>query len=1344
MSVVVEHPVPVRHRDELLDPPERLHHFFERSVDMRPAAVALVCGAEAITYQDLDVRANRLANFLLSTGLQPGARVGILLERSVDMYVALLAALKSSATFVPIDPSAPVDRVSYIATDSELNLVITTSKSAELCAGLSVRSVQVDAVAMQVQNASPARPFIGAEGDPSCYIIYTSGSTGRPKGVEVAQSSICNFINIVPEIYGVTPSDRVYQGMMIAFDFSFEEIWPTWAVGATLVAGPTDGRRVGSGLATFLEESAITMIYCVPTVLATLDRTIPSIRTVNVGGEACPAELVARWGEHGRRILNTYGPTETTVTCTWAELHPGHPVTIGKALPSYTITLLDDDLLPVPEGEVGEICVGGPGVARRYVNRPDLTTERFIADPMGSGSRIYRTGDLGRILDDGEIEYLGRADSEVKIRGHRVDLQEIEGVLLQDEAIEGAVVKVFKTPGGSDELAAYAVLADPTRKEESGLAQRLHARAQSRLPSYMVPAFLEWIDSIPMMPSGKVARDTLPDPRTGRLVAGGGKVIEPSNATERHLAQVWGDVLSLPTGEVSAAADLFEDLGGHSLIAATLISRLRSQEYEGTSGLSVLDIYANPTIQSLSQVIDERVIEASLSLDTAPSAAAKQSSQRPGRLRVLAFGLAQIGWIYALLTVYMLPLGVVYALNDGIVTLALGQQLLLTLPFSYLVGRWLLPLVAARVLGAGLKEGTYPLWGVVHLRVWAVQRAMSLSPMPMLSGSPWTAGYLRLAGARVGKACHIGTAQVLLPGLLDLGEGATIGSAVDLSAFQIADGELRLGRIVVGRDAAVAGNCVLQGPCSVGDGAILREQSLLSAGDAIADHATWAGSPARLQAASGDPVFDLMAECDKAPRLWARPLQWWFVVGLVALELLPLLALVPMITLIWGALFLFGQGAALVMTALSGPIFVASSCALILGAHRFALLETPVGIHHLRAQLGLEKWFGEKLLELSLNLNNSMYATLYTPYWLRALGANVGKGAEVATIANIDPDLLTLQDECFVADMASVGSATYCNGHVAFRQTVVGSRAFVGNAAFVPSGSHLGDESLIGVQSVPPVNGVARGTSWLGSPPFFLPRREKYDQFTEAQTFRPSAKQVRTRLAVEFLRIVMPASILALSTYGTLFAVSFIALTLPMWAVVALTPAIALAFSVLVVLLAAAIKWVVIGRYRQRVEPLWSGFVRRTEFVTGIYETTAVPVLLAALAGTPLLGPLLRLFGVHVGRRTLLDTTYLTEFDLVHIGDDVAVGTAASLQTHLFEDRVMKMSTVSLDSGSSVGTRAVVLYDSHLGAHATLAPLSLVMKGETLPQGTDWVGIPAQPASRSTSTLGGQDSSRRF
>ncbi len=1324
------HPAPVTQRYEFRNnvarieastptPLPRLRSYFERTADATPDAVALEVDGIGLTYGELERRANRLAHHLAAQGTIAGDRVGILLDRSVDTYVALLAVTKLDATFVPVDPAAPADRIAFIAEDSGLRHVVTHSSFADVCADLPCPSLELDALAAELAERPADRPAVAPAQDPVCYIIYTSGSTGRPKGVLIAQSSITNFIAVVPGLYGVEPGDRVYQGMTIAFDFSIEEIWPTWAVGATLVAGPTDGRRVGPGLADFLEQQRITMIYCVPTVLATLDRTLPLIRIVNVGGEACPRELVERWGP-GRRILNTYGPTETTVTCTMAELVPGRPVTIGRPLPTYRVALLDEDLRPVPDGAAGEICVGGPGVALGYVNRPEQTETRFVVDPDGDGEqRIYRTGDLGRLTPEGEIEYLGRADSEVKVRGHRVDLQEIESAILEHPEVTAAVVDLLAAETG--ELAGYLVLRRGAT--EDAVIDDVHGRLLDRLPGYMVPAYLDVVDDVPMLPSGKADRKRLPAPARPRLMRTDEAHVAAATATEEWLAGVWGLALTLSPDAVSVEADFFEVFGGHSLLAATIVSKLRADPRG--AGLSILDLYAHPTVRSLAAFIEAEA-------DAGPGPVGEREARppRPARRRVAALTAAQVSWIYVVLVLFLLPIAVLYGINGGEPSAALLQQLLVTLPVSYLLLRWVLPVAGARLLSFRLRPGSHPMWGRTHYRVWAIQKLMALSPLPVLSGSPFAGTYLRWAGARVADGSQVGTANVPLPALLSIGSGATVGYGAQLHTFRIAEGRLTLGAVTLGADAVVGSQAMVEPGSTLGDGALLREQSLLESGQEVPAGQTWSGSPARPAEAMVDPVVELMAGCDAAPRTWSRGLKAGFAVSILALDLLPLLIMLPVVGVVWGVLLAYGTAAALLATAFTGPLFVATACTVLLGARRLALPVTPPGIHHLRSKIGLEKWLGDKLQELSLLLTNSMYATLFTPMWLRALGAKVGPGAEVSTIAHVDPDLLTLGEGSFVADMASVGSATYANGHIALRPTEIGSRAFVGNAAFVPSGSVVGAGSLVGVQTLPPPGGTDPGTSWLGSPPFFLPRREMYDEFTEEQTFAPSRRRVRARYAIEALRIVLPSTLLALAMFGTLYGLSRIADEWGTAATVLLAPLVALTSSAAVVVVVVALKWAVVGRYRRRVEPLWSGFVRRTEFVTGIYEAAAVPALLTFLTGTVLLGPVLRLFGARIGKRALIDTTYLTEFDLVLIGDDVTVGTNASLQTHLFEDRVMKMGQVVLRDRASVGSRSVVLYDTVVEEDATLASLSLVMKGETLPGGSTWAGIPAQVVRR--------------
>lgn len=1298
------------------EPPRRLFYFLERIADTAPGSTALECNGVVRSYAEFDADGNRVAHYLYSLGVRPGDTVGILIDRSLPMYQAILGALKSGATYVPIDPNAPHDRVEYIATDAGVKVLLTTSDKASSSEGLDLQPVFMDEVVAELTQQPSSRLPIDDSDDPVAYIIYTSGSTGRPKGVAVAHSSICNFIKVASEIYGVKATDRVYQGMSVSFDFSMEELWTTWATGAALIAGPTDGRKVGTGLADFLEENRITFMHAVPTVLSTMDRTLPRIHTLNLGGEACPPELVERWGSHGRRILNTYGPTECTASCTWAELHPGEPVTIGKALPTYGATLRDPETFEiVPDGMPGELCITGVGVAVGYVGRPDLTAEKFVLDE--EGRRTYKTGDLGRFDENGNIVYLGRKDAEVKVRGHRVDLGEIEGVLLENDIVSTAVLNKIDSEAGG-ELAAYLLLSKGVEGKRE-FATSLHDHARKRLPPYMVPDYIEFVDDIPLMPSGKPDRKALPLPAHPRLIGGGDAYRAPETETEQSIVEVWAQVMKLPADQLSTEADLFTDLGGHSLIAATLVSKLRASGLPGTEDLSIPDLYGHPTIRGLSSFLDDSGAVGHEEVEDA------ERVRYPGG-RIFLFGLAQFAYLYFIVLVSMLPIGILYSLHDGRPSMEMLFQLAATLPFSYLFGRWVLPLWTARFFGDGIAEGEYPLYGKEHLRVWVVQRSISLSPLPNLAGSHWMAGYLRALGATVGEGSHIGTAQIPLPTMVTIGDNVTVGYETHLRGFEIADGRLRIGRVTLENDATVGANAVLAGPCTVEHHAVLRAQSLLAEGQTVPAREVWSGSPSAKIKTANDPALETMMECDKAPREWSYDLRRKFAFGIAFLEFLPMLAMLPIVALVWLVMLAYEDGTALIVTLFTGPAFVLTACALILWFRRFALQKTPVGVHHLRSELGVEKWFGDKLLEASLGLTNQLYGTMYTAHWLRALGAHVGKDSEIATIANIDPDLLTLGDGTFVADMASIGSATYSNGHVAFRRTVVEDRAFVGNASFVPSGTRMGGDSLLGVLSTPPVRGVGKGTSWLGNPAIFLPKREVFEEFTEETTFAPPRWKVKLRYFVEFFRVVLPPTILGLSTFGTLWVIAMLSRTWPMWAIILISAVVALAGSLAVTLVVALMKWMLLGRYKTRVEPLWGNFVRRTEFMTGVFETTAVPALLSLVSGTPMLGPLLRLFGAKVGRRTLIDTTYLTEFDLVRIGDDVTVGTDVSLQTHLFEDRVMKMGEVHLESGSSVSSRAVVLYGATVGEDTRVQPLTLIMKGESLPANTRWVGIPAR------------------
>ena len=1310
--------------------PTRLYEFFERSVDRVPWAVAVDEDGTEVSYETLDRKANRLAHYLRRRGVRRGMRVGILLRRSTMTYVALLGIAKTGASFVPIDPASPADRVEYIATDADLSVLVTTADLADGLPDLAAELLLIDQRQKDIERELSSRLAPEPAGDgvdallsdaglDECYVIYTSGSSGRPKGVAVSQHSITNFVDVVTKAYDVRATDRVYQGMTISFDFSIEEIWPTFAAGATLVVGPNDSRRLGADLADFLDEKAVTVFYCVPTLLATIPRDLPLVRGLMVGGEACPAGIVERWARPGRRMLNTYGPTETTVTAIWGELQPGRPVTIGRPLPTYSVVLLDEDRNPVPDGDVGEICVGGPGVAIGYLNLPEKTADRFISY---HGQRIYRTGDLGCIDADGEVVYLGRADDEVKIRGHRVDLGEIESLLLEDTDVESAVASMMQV-GPTDDLVAYV-----TRRSGSGgppdsdLASRLHDSLRARVPDYMVPGYLEVLGELPTMPSGKVDRKRLPAPSTSRIIAGTGDVVAPDGLLEEQVRDAWAAAFGLEPADLSVEADFFEDLGGHSLLAATCISLLRERAVVGSP--AVRDLYGHPTVR---QLAGHLAMKAARQEQQSVRPAPRPERQRHDRRNYSRAGAAQAVILYGMLLVLTFPVSLIYTVNNGRISITVLSTIAVAATIVYLTMRWVVAPLLVRLLSTALRPGRYPLWGGTYIRLWAIDLMLGLSPLPVLSGSPLYPVYLRLLGARMGADVHIGSPIVSIPSMIRIGDGASIGYGVSLRPWVVEDGWVVIEPIVVGARAFVGAGCVLEPGSMVCAGAILTEQSTAACGQSISAGEQWSGSPS-VMSEQIDPIVSELRAQPAAPG-WTRPQRVAVGAGLALLEAVPLLALVPTLALVWSVLLATNEVTGLVAAAFVGPVFVTTVCVLVGTLYAAVLAKTPVGTFPARSAMGVRKWLADKLLEISLTYTNSLYATLYTVPWLRSLGARIGKGSEVSTVAHVDPDLLTLGEGSFVADMAAVGGATFAGGWVSFRRITVGDRAFVGNAAMVTPGTMLGRESLLGVATVPPAGGVEPGTAWLGSPAMNLPARQDSGDFAESLTFRPSRWRVAERLAIEFVRISLPASLIAIAVYIYLQSMATLAATgteLRRTALVA--PILAMITALMVVCIVAAFKWIVVGRYRPRVEPLWSRFVRRSELVTGLYEAAAVPALLYMLVGTPMLAPMLRLFGAHIGRRTWIGTTYLTEFDLVEIDDDAMIGRDVSLQTHLFEDRVMKMSVVRIGSGATVGDRGIVLYDASVGQDTALEPLSLVMKGEHLPASTRWRGIPAEAA----------------
>ncbi|MEH2348456.1 MAG: amino acid adenylation domain-containing protein [Nostoc sp.] len=573
-----------------------IHELFEAQVEKTPEKIAVVFKEQQLTYQELNYQANKIAHYLQNLGVKPEVLVGICVERSLEMIVGMLGILKAGGAYVPLDPTYPKERLSFMLSDSQAQVVLTQEKFVEGLTASGAKLLCVDSDWESFQRKSNENPSSGVAPDNLAYVIYTSGSTGTPKGVLIQHQGVCNLIQAQIKLFDVQQNSRVLQFASFSFDASVWEMFMALCSGASLYIGTQDSLRPGTDLIKFLREQSITQITLPPTALAALPiEELPNLQTLIVAGEACNPKLIAEWSK-GRRFFNAYGPTESTVCATVAEYTGDTQLTIGRAIANTQVYILNNHQQPVPIGTPGELYIGGDGLARGYLNRPELTKEKFISNPFAEaeGNRLYKTGDLARFLPDGNIEFLGRIDHQVKIRGFRIELGEIEALLSQHSDVQQVVVIAREDIPGDKRIVAYIV---PNQKLDVS-ATTLKRFLQEKLPSYMVPAAFVILDSLPLTPNGKVDRQNLPaGDRTRPDLEE--TFIAPRNATEETLFSIWAKLLGL---EQIGIDDNFFNLGGHSLIAAQILSRIR----EGFQvELFFHHIFANPTIAGLAGLIEQ-------------------------------------------------------------------------------------------------------------------------------------------------------------------------------------------------------------------------------------------------------------------------------------------------------------------------------------------------------------------------------------------------------------------------------------------------------------------------------------------------------------------------------------------------------------------------------------------------------------------------------------------------------------------------------------------------------------------------------------------------------------------
>jgi amino acid adenylation domain-containing protein len=554
-----------------------LHQLFEEQVTRTPEATAAIFGDQLLTYRKLNACANQLANHLRTLGVGPEVLVGICVERSLEMVVGLLGILKAGGAFVPLDPVSPKERLTVILEDSRLPVLLTQDRLAESFAENGPHIIRLDTDCDMIGRESLENLSIRATPENLAYVTYTSGSTGKPKGVMIENRSVVNVLTSFIKSYGLSAADRILQQTSISFDVSVNEIFPVLCVGGALVLPDKDDVADFERLTRIISKHRVTIIGAAPSLLAALNAEnydLSTLRLILSGGEALSYSDVDRLLK-ATMVTNGYGPTETTICALSYDLDPqglgkdATTIPIGKPLMNYRVYVLDKNLESMPVGCPGELCISGVGLARGYLNAPELTAESFVPSPFIPGERLYRTGDLARWLPDGNVEFLGRIDDQVKIRGIRIEPAEIEAALDAHEAVRKTVVMAWEDRRGDKRLVAYVVL----DHESSPTINELRGFMKQKLPGYMVPSAFVFLDALPLTPSGKVDRQALPAPDLDRPRLEE-TFVAPRTFLETLIAEIWQDVLGV---DRVGRYDNFFDLGGHSLLSMQVVARLEKK-----------------------------------------------------------------------------------------------------------------------------------------------------------------------------------------------------------------------------------------------------------------------------------------------------------------------------------------------------------------------------------------------------------------------------------------------------------------------------------------------------------------------------------------------------------------------------------------------------------------------------------------------------------------------------------------------------------------------------------------------------------------------------------------------
>jgi len=1313
-------------------PGERLHHLFEQRVDefkkeQNTQHLAIDCFEGQWSYQALDERANQVARYLKLQNWGDGDVIGLLFDKSVYSYIAMLAVLKIHAAYVPLDPIFPGNRIHYISSDASLKSILTVSQFETLALQADTSILCLDKLSKEIDTHAKSRlddKELGQASNELCYIIYTSGSTGQPKGVPINQASICNFVRVAAEVYGYRCTDRVYQGLTIAFDFAVEEIWVPLIVGATLLPNQTGSSLLGGDLANFLLTNKATALCCVPTLLASINDDIPDLRLLIVSGEACPQDLIKRWYTPERTILNAYGPTEATVTATVSRPIPDQAITIGKPLPTYSVIILEPGTKKIlPLGKEGEIAIAGVGVAQGYLNRPGQTQQAFIKDfiPIENNPSglIYRTGDLGLINENGDIEYRGRIDLQVKIRGYRIELTEIESVILKIPQIAQAVVDTFEPYPGIKELVAYYTLQDG----EGTLAQEtLIAKLRSELPSYMVPCYYEYLAVMPLMTSDKADRKALPRP-SKRMNTEQRVIVKPQTPTESVLVEVLADLLELDA--VSTKDDFFDVLGIDSLLIAMFGAVIR--ERLPNTDVSMKDVYAHPSITKLAAHLDSK-----------PSVQYGGSNvdkfRIPSKLDYYTCGTVQLA------SYFLFVLFVAVLLQEVIPWIfATKEPMDIYLRLSgFLAGSffvWTSLVIAAKwILVGAWKTEKIPIWSFKYYRFWLIKQIIQSSPMALFKGYPLYNAYLRLMGAKIGRnvvmECQI---TPLCADLLNIGDNTILRNDSVLVSYKARSNYIYTGPISLGNNVIVGEGSVVDINTVMENGAQLGHASCLHEGQTIPENKCYHGNPAE------ETGTDFRSHDEKQVSTLRQ------VIYSLGQLLNSFFGIVPLFILLMAYLVSntlpkdapFTQPWALYILLVT---FVVSLSLFFLDLF-FNTVIPRVLNRFLKANRSYVLYgFHFMIFKMIQKFTNSSAFNLvfgdssFIVYYMKLVGYKLSRVIQTGSNFGLEhkhdnPYLCHFGSGTMISDGFSM-----LNVHescTAFRlaKTSVGDDNFIGNNVYYPPKGKTGNNCLIATKAMVPVEGkTLENIGLLGSPSFEIPRSVERNPTVEPATKAANRLQGVRKKNWHNLRTII-GYLISRFVYTYLMLLIFYAIG-HSWVklelldrIVIINLFIILSIGYFIIMERAAFAF---GRMAPIIVSIYDKKYWQIERVWKSSET----FLRSLWLGTPFRCIINRLLGIKQGKMVFDDGLYVSEKTMLEIGDYCNFNNSCVLQSHSLEDGIYKSDYIKVGAQCSIETKAFVHYGVTVGNGVIIGPDSFVMKGEHLANRTMWGGNPAKALGR--------------